>query len=294
MNQASVKDQFRLKNPKLHSKLQSVGVVKFPFLKKEKVDEIRLLIDESIPNWNEAFDGQFFLSVVSNDPELKKRISEETLKLIEPELNAHFEDYRSIVSLVLIKGPGEGSSVDFHQDLSICNEDRFSSYTLWVPLTPSTVENGAIRFLEYSHRIFRVIRSQTIAAPFDNVKDTLTKFMKYYPAEAGEALLWDQVCIHQSPPNNSDSPRLALGITILGKDTPLQMYRYNETNSNMEIYSVPDDFWFRYTDFVKEKKEAPSFGKLTDSIANFKFRDMSKKDLYVNYLSKTFAKRLIG
>jgi len=294
MNQASVKDQFRLKNPKLHSKLQSVGVVKFPFLEKDKVNEIRSLVDEAIPNWNNAFEGQFFLSVVSNDPELKKRISEETLKLIEPELDAHFSNYRCIVSLVLIKGPGEGSSVDFHQDLSICDEDKFSSYTLWVPLTPSTVENGAIRFLEYSHRIFRFIRSQTIAAPFDNVKDTLSKFMKYHPAETGEAILWDQACIHQSPPNNSDAPRLALGITMLGKNTPLQIYRYNESNSNMEVYSVPDDFWFRYTDFVAEKKEVPSFGELAETIPNFKFRDMNKKDLYLNYLSKTLSKRLIS
>jgi hypothetical protein len=293
MNQTPSKDQFRLINPKLHSKLQSVGVVKFPFLKKDKVDEIRTLIDEAIPNWDEAFDGQFFLSVVSNDPELKKRISEETLKLIEPELNAHFSNYRCIVSLVLIKGPGEGSSVDFHQDLSICDEDKFSSYTLWIPLTPSTVENGAIRFLEYSHQIFRVVRSQTIAAPFDNVKDTLSKFMKYYPAEAGEAILWDQACIHQSPPNNSDVPRLALGITMLGADTPLQTYRYNESNCNMEIYSVPDDFWFRYADFVAEKKEVPSFGKLTETIPDFKFRDMTKKDIYLNYLPVKTLKSLL-
>lgn len=294
MYQPSLKDQFRPKDPKLHAKLLSVGVVRFPFLNVAKVNELKALINRLLPDWDKAYQGKFFLSVISDNIELKKRISEETLKLIEPELNAHFSNYRCIVSLVLIKGPGEGSSVDFHQDLSICDEDKFSSYTLWIPLTPSTVENGAIRFLEYSQRIFRVVRSQTIAAPFDNVKDTLSKFMKYYPVEVGEALLWDQACIHQSPQNNSGAPRLALGITILGSETPIQIYRYNENSGSMEIYSVPDDFWFRYTDFAEEKKKVPPFGELIDTIPDFKFRDMTNSDIYLNYLSKTLAKRLIG
>jgi len=285
-------DLFRLKNKTYQSALKRIGIVRFPLLSKEKIDEIRSYIDLTIVDWKSKYENQFFLSGLSTDTDLKVKLHEDIGKMIASDIDRHFTAHKCIAVIVLIKGGGDNSEVDFHQDLSICNEAKHRSYTLWISLTDSTLENGAIRFLNYSHDAFRTIRAHTIAAPFNQVKQDIGRAMTAYPVKEGEALVWDQAGIHQSPPNRTKEPRLALGVTVIAKETPLEVYHYNKEKATIGVYSVPDNFWFLYADFMKERTDPPSFGTKIREVENYTPQDITRKKFYLKYIP-FFCKRSI-
>ena len=118
-----------------------------------------------------------------------------------------------------IKEPGDGRIVTWHQDLKYWGFGETSDQvTAWIALTPSTVENGCMRFVAGSHRRRLVPHSETgarnnmlsrgqeIAVEVDD--DEATDIV----LAPGQFSLHHGMLFHSSGPNRSNDRRIGIAI----------------------------------------------------------------------------------
>ena len=118
-----------------------------------------------------------------------------------------------------IKEPGDGRVVTWHQDLMYWGFGETSDQvTAWIALTPSTVENGCMRFVAGSHRRHFVphrdswsesnmlSRGQEIAVEVDD--DEATDIV----LEPGQFSLHHGMLFHSSGPNGSNHRRIGIAV----------------------------------------------------------------------------------
>ena len=118
-----------------------------------------------------------------------------------------------------IKDAKDGKVVTWHQDLTYWGfGDTSDQVTAWIALTPSTVENGCMRFVAGSHRRHLVLhrespseenllsRGQEIAIEVDENEATDILL------EPGQFSLHHGLLFHASGPNMSDDRRIGVAI----------------------------------------------------------------------------------
>ena len=118
-----------------------------------------------------------------------------------------------------IKEPGDGRIVTWHQDLKYWGFGETSDQvTAWIALTPSTVENGCMRFVAGSHRRRFVPHSETgarnnmlsrgqeIAVEVDEEEATDIVLAP------GQFSLHHGMLFHSSGPNRSNDRRIGIAI----------------------------------------------------------------------------------
>ena len=124
----------------------------------------------------------------------------------------------------IVKEPGEGRFVSWHQDLTYwgLNSDRM--VTAWVALSPATEESGCMQMIPGSHRKGGLPhrdtradgnllhRGQEMAEPVD---ETHSLPMALRP---GQASLHHGWLMHGSGPNNSEDRRIGLTIQFVAPE----------------------------------------------------------------------------
>jgi len=119
---------------------------------------------------------------------------------------------------LFIKEPNSKSFVSWHQDLNYWGLDGENEVTAWVALTPSTIENGCMRFVPGSHEkrlvphvdLFTqdnlLTRGQEIAVKVDDTS-AVNVVLK-----AGEASFHHGHMFHASGPNGTPTRRVGAAI----------------------------------------------------------------------------------
>jgi hypothetical protein len=195
-----------------------------------------------------------------------------------------------------IKGVNSESAVGIHQDLTTVDENVYGAATLWIPLNPSKLSNGAISFLEGSHNCFRGYRAHTANNyQFQYVEQFVFKNSTPYTTELGQALVFHPGTIHYSPQNISSEPRLSIAVSIVNTEAKPQIGYLNKSELpwRMDLFSVPDDFHYHYSDFKTERYERPSFGSfigyLDQEIVNSYDKRLFQK-IYTQYILRKKSK----
>ena len=121
-------------------------------------------------------------------------------------------------TLFWIKQPGDSKDVSFHQDATYWNfTNKHKAVTVWFAFDDVTPEHGSLEYVEGSHRVFQkrhkdvktdnnlLMRGQTVdvEVPKERVKTSVP---------AGNILIHSPYMIHGSSKNNTDTPRVAMGM----------------------------------------------------------------------------------
>ena len=121
---------------------------------------------------------------------------------------------------LLIKAPGDGTHVSWHQDLTYWGLAPGDVVTAWLAITPATRQNGCMRMLRGSHaaRLTHqdtdddanlLSRGQTIRDGIDESRAA------YLELEPGEISLHHGNTAHASDPNVSSERRIGLAIRYM-------------------------------------------------------------------------------
>ena len=105
----------------------------------------------------------FYSTSFYPDFELKQKVNQEILNIIQPVLDKNFADYKILGSSFLRKLPNQNNPLPLHQDWTVTDEKKYGSYTIWIPLQDTNQTNGAIRVIDRSHQIDISIISNSIA-----------------------------------------------------------------------------------------------------------------------------------
>jgi ectoine hydroxylase-related dioxygenase (phytanoyl-CoA dioxygenase family) len=236
------------------------GYAKLPVL---NADEVQLLLDyyKSLQLKDEAGFG-FHISMDVKDKALVPKILEKIYEVALPKVSAHFENAKPFVGSFVIKEPNPMGVVPVHQDWTFVeDEDQHCSVTCWVPLVDTTLDNGALGVVRGSHNFFRNYRpspSPQVPSPISEHMFTIFPYLKLIEMKAGEALIFDNRTFHGSPPNASDSARIAFGIGFTQSDAQLcHFYLKPDGNKNKILkYKIDGSFFYKY--------ENPGLAKMYD------------------------------
>lgn len=286
----------------LQDEFKNEGVIKVDFAPISVIQELIDAFHYFHPPNDQLMKRGYYFSIFGPGKEYMTEIKQRFYPIIKPLLDEYFEDYKVLSIILQIKGTAGNSNVGIHQDLTSVNEELYDAATLWIPLNHSIKQNGAIGFLRGSQNLFRGFRAHTADQyQFQQVEKFILKNATVFKTKLGQALIFDPATIHYSPPNKSKEPRLSIALSIVHKDAPIQLGFVDKVKdpNTMEVYDVPDDFYYKYDDFNKERQERPFFGVLRGRTTNSIITSYPRKLFihnYKQYRIATFLKKngLVG
>lgn len=246
-------------DPKLQEEFHEKGYVVVPFISQTQIDELFGVYKACYPDGVQGFFTTTFANNIAHREMVNRSIREICIEQIEQ----LFQNYKILFSSFIVKAPGEDSRLIMHQDMTLVDETTFSGINIWCPMVDLNEINGAIEILPKSHRFYKTYRGSSIPDIYDDLKDEVRGLMQPCYLKAGEAIIFDQSIIHNSPPNLSDSERPTINTFVAHKDARIKIcYWDRETfGNNIEIFEQEDDFLEKFENFGHNIFSRPSIGK---------------------------------
>jgi hypothetical protein len=238
-----------------------------PFLPEQAIAALReiYLREHNIAN----AEGGMFYTLYSQDLAYRERIDAAVGAVMQPYLEAFFQDYKVMLHGFIVKVPGPKSGFLIHQDTTGLDEFKYSSLSVWIPLWDIGKEDGAMCLVRRSHRMGYPYRGISFAFPFDNIHSTVKRYLEPVYMQAGEAIIFDQRTFHASLPNRSEKNRVVAVCGLFPKEAEF-LHAYQENpQAPMEIYRQADDFILKYPRFMHDCRTRPITG---DKVGEVEFQ----------------------
>ncbi|MBK7638818.1 MAG: phytanoyl-CoA dioxygenase family protein [Bacteroidetes bacterium] len=266
-----------LKQKYLQDALAINGFFTIPFLNNSQIEALRNI-------YSANFDDQsttFYATSFHPDFELKKKVSDQIIELLHTKLEEHFYDYKILGSSFLKKKPNDQNPLPLHQDWTVTDEEKYGSFTIWIPLQDTFKENGAIRIIPGSHSVDDNFRAPSLPVAFEEERAKFESHLITLPLKAGEAFVFNQKLMHASWPNKSMENRLALTIGLVPKAADLFMLYFDKNKNALSKFEMPTQMFLHYPEII----DKPLIGQILET-KPFKPKklnyDTFKEKLYLN------------
>lgn len=264
------------KDEVLQSIYEQQGYVKVPFLNEQEVAFLTTQHNLLMAQQKEAF----YTSLISQNAETKAKINAIVTETFNPKLAAFFTSVKPVIASFLTKEKGVSGRVDSHQDWTFVDESRFRSLHIWCPLVATNSQNGNLEVLPGSHKLPTVPRCSPVSyAPYksEECNEFVKRNLKAEPTAAGEAIIYDSSLIHFSPPNLTDSKRIAASMLVVPAEaTPLLMFAQSETVA--VSYEIDTAFLIGYTAGAKPN-ESQRIGEVTFNLIEQPLEELQRTTL---------------
>lgn len=217
------------------------GFVRKPLLSAQQVKTLAALYSQHFPKGTE----DFFSSTFLEDIALKETISQQLCEILLPAIAPYIENYKVLGAQFLVKNPGTGGQMPYHQDWTIVNEAADRSLTAWIGLEDITVNNGAIKAIPGSQQFSRELRAPGNFDALADIQQTLDGYAQTFTMAAGEAFIFDHSLMHGSGKNITTKPRVAVALGLTHKDAPL-VFHHRKNETTFDAYAVPDNFFITF------------------------------------------------
>jgi ectoine hydroxylase-related dioxygenase (phytanoyl-CoA dioxygenase family) len=227
------------------------GYAVFPLLNESEVAELKKFY-ESLPLKDEKGFG-FHVSMDNSNKEMCRTIREKIWGIALPRLAEHLKDFKPFVASFVMKEVNPKGVVPAHQDWSFVDreEEGYSSITCWIALVDTNLDNGGMGVIRGSHKFMQNHRpspSPQCPVPLSEHMFSIFPYLHSIDVKAGDVLMFDNRTFHASPPNTSDSVRLAAGVGVTQANANLVHYymKPDDEFKTMLRYNVDEDFFLKY------------------------------------------------
>lgn len=232
--------------------------------------------------------------------EYHKRNRQTITKVLTPALSKILRDFKIVTANFMIKKADDKSFIPPHQDCALLNEEESEEPTMycWIPLISTNIFNGTIAAIKGSHKSLNS-PSPPLPNPraprfLDENSFLLFKLVTMFALKAGEGFFFQNKTFHGSFPNYSKSPRLAIRVGIIPKNSNAINYLLapNTEASLMFKYKVNESFFDKFDnekllELYDKKRTLPFFEKIEDlpyyiediSFSEFRKRILIKKSI---------------
>lgn len=225
------------------------GYIVLDLLSADEVAHLKAYYEQHTPVEKPSYG--FHVSLDDNDRAQSMAATEELYRVLTPKVAEIFQDFQVFTASFVIKETNPKGVVPPHQDWTFVDESQYWSGTLWTPLVDVDMDNGCLGVIKGSHKFFdwpRCSPSPQFKTPLGEHMFTIFPYLQLVPMKAGQTILFDNRTIHGSPPNTSDSPRLAAGIGLTHKDAQL-FHHYllpKVQPETIEVFAIQRDFFLHY------------------------------------------------
>lgn len=246
-------------DPTLQAEFHENGYVIVPFISQEQIEKLFGVYTSCYPDGVQGF----FTTTFANNVEHREMVNRSIREICLEQIDQLFQNYKILFSSFIVKAPGEESRLIMHQDMTLVDEDFFSGINIWCPMVDLNETNGAIEIVPKSHRFFKTYRGSSLPDIYDDLKGEVMSLMEPCYLKAGEAIIFDQSIIHNSPPNLSDSERPTINTFVAHTDAKIKICYWDreQHGQNIEIFEQEDDFLEKFENFGHNIFSRPSIGK---------------------------------
>jgi ectoine hydroxylase-related dioxygenase (phytanoyl-CoA dioxygenase family) len=237
-----------LKSPYYQNLLNVNGYFTLKLIDDETIQQLKNIY---ITNFNDN-ETTFYSSSFHQDINLKKEVNQQILNLLSETINQYFSNYKVLGTSYLKKQANQHNPLPLHQDWTVTDEENYGSFTIWIPLQDTTIQNGAIQVIPCSHHVGNNFRAPSIPVAFEQERQLFEQHLQTLELKAGEAFVFNQKLMHASFPNQTNEERLALTIGLTAKEAKLFMLYFNAQKHEISQYSMPDDMFLHYPDIIEK------------------------------------------
>lgn len=227
------------------------GYCVFPLLNTNEVNDLKSFY-ESLALKDEKGFG-FHVSMDNSDKQLCRKIRDKIWSVALPRLSEHLKDFKPFVASFVMKEVNPKGVVPAHQDWSFVDkeDEGYTSITCWIALVDTNIDNGGLGVIRGSHKFMQNHRpspSPQCPVPLSEHMFSVFPYLHTIDMKAGEVLMFDNRTFHASPPNTSNSVRLAAGVGVTQAAAKLVHYylKPDGTFKTMLRYNVDEDFFLKY------------------------------------------------
>ena len=171
-------------------------------------------------------------------------INSELHRILDDRFQQQFPDLQLLGGTLATKVKGSSTLVA-HQDWTIVDEEKYSSYNLWLALVDTSKENGTLGLVPGSHRWNKSLRGMNISVGFERFTDKFLTIGIEPSLKAGQAILYNHKLIHYSRPNKTVNPR---NVAIIGaKDRAAELrVSFSLDEKTIKTYRVSENDFYRF------------------------------------------------
>jgi hypothetical protein len=215
-----------------------------------------------------------------------------------------YKDFRMVSPVFIVKRKGADTTFPIHQDWNVVDETSHRAFNMWIPLHDVDEHNGALWIVKGSHKFPNHVRGPGYLFPkLYHLEDTIRPLMTPMKMKAGQALIFYHRVLHGSPPNQGETPRSVVAVSILPKAVPLHIFFQQDEKSPLRIYHPHDEFIYEFENVRDQTAFHPPSGEPVEVQAPFQQLDFTEewfKEYYagpapepqkIGFWSKLFGKK---
>lgn len=186
------------------------------------------------------------ITFFDENEEYKRTVYNDYKKTVTALAKEYLKDYKCAQANVFLK-PGGSGYVYPHQNLTIVDEEKFTSVSFWMPLQDTNFENGTICLIPGSHTDFIKYRNTHVHWPYMKslMEENSLKYFVPIDVKAGELLVLDDRIIHYTPTNSRTTERWVIHGVWAPEEA--QLIFCDPRNESVTIFPVHDEFWQFHT-----------------------------------------------
>jgi hypothetical protein len=245
------------------------GYNRVPMLSAEEISYILARLatlrpdDGFAPTGRDGFTFRYHCSFLDTNVGYKRAAHQLIQSVFAPHAARYLNGYEILNCNFYVKPPHTGEFA-IHQNWPAIADLNDTTVTIWCPLADVVETNGALQFVEGSHKILPHAEGPNSEGYFRNFREALIrKYLTPIPMSAGEALIFDDGLIHWSANNDSDAARIAIQILCVPTDAqPVFFFCDAKTPDRFELIAVDSEFFIgtNFTDLFTRRPEWKSMG----------------------------------
>ncbi|SDS99217.1 Ectoine hydroxylase-related dioxygenase, phytanoyl-CoA dioxygenase (PhyH) family [Mucilaginibacter mallensis] len=226
-------------DPAIQAEFEDKGYVVVDFLTAKELSTLKEAYKSSR---DQPIQMGFSTSNMSMDTNYRRKASDTVTISFNRAMNHYFDRCKIFFGIFTSKQPGQEKSLcPMHQDPAYVDENNYTGLTIWVPLIDVDETNGALEVIDRSHLLNGWPRSTLPRFPYnDLVPLLLKKYFKRINMKAGQAYLGSSRIFHWSPPNLSNTERVAALAWMAEEESTMRCYYqdYQNPGETMEVFEL--------------------------------------------------------
>jgi hypothetical protein len=200
---------------------------------------------------NDAYEGNqptligqqsFHITFFDANAQYKQQVFAYAQMLLKDFTRLTFNGYVCAQANAFIKPSGKGF-VHPHQNLTIVDEEKYTSVSVWIPLQDTNLKNGTLCVVPGSQNGFEIWRNTHVYWPYIDFfrNGEGRSYFEAINVKAGEVLILDDRIVHYTPENKSSEDRWVFH--SLWKPEEAEVLFTDPGEEDVKIYKVNTDFW---------------------------------------------------
>lgn len=228
-------------DPALTESFERDGYVLLPGLDARTVAELRAEYASFCPHSV----SKMYSNVHDLPLETNELIAERLRAVLSPILQDCIQGYDIRGGTFLVKGRGEESACQLHQDWNSTDETEQLALVAWIPLCDVDEANGCLVVAPGTHHpeMFPTVRGANVGDAHFELTDELLEHCIPVPMHQGEICLFAQNLFHGSLPNHSHEDRVALYSTLLPAGTPM-LHFLRDVDGTVRQIEIDNSFYY--------------------------------------------------